>query len=101
MVAENWWSSWPPATAPYALLLRLLVDRRLTGEEFEVVFLPLYKQDPTDWPADIFDTLDTFFADVDEFTPDPGLRAQVGGIDEQELRRRAADTLQRLSALTT
>ncbi len=34
-------------------------------------------------------------------SPDPALRVQVGGIDEQELRRRAADTLERLSALAT
>jgi hypothetical protein len=98
-VADPWWSSWVAAVVPYAVLLRLLVDARVTGEEFEVVFLPLYKRDTTDWPSEIFDVLDGFFADVDDFCADPALRAEVGGIDEPELRRRAAATFDRLSAL--
>lgn len=31
--------SWTVSVAPYAVLLRLLIDGRVTGEEFEVVFL--------------------------------------------------------------
>ena len=99
MVVEDWWSSWPSATAPYAVLLGLLVDGRVTGQEFEVVFLSLYKQDPTDWPEDIFGVLDAFFADVDDYSPDPAIRTEAGGIDEPELRRRAAEALKRLSAI--
>jgi Bacterial self-protective colicin-like immunity len=98
-VAEHWWSSWVAAVAPYAVLLRLLIDGRVGGEEFEVVFLPLYKRDTTEWPPEIFDVLDSFFADVDDFCADPALRAEVGGIDEPELRQRAAAALERLSAL--
>lgn len=86
------------AVAPYAVLLRLLIDGRVTGEEFEVVFLPLYKRDGTDWPPEIFDVLDGFFADVDAFCADPELRAEVGGIGEAELRRRAVIAFERLSA---
>jgi hypothetical protein len=37
-VAESWWASLVAAVAPYAVLLRLLIDDRVTGEEFEVVF---------------------------------------------------------------
>jgi hypothetical protein len=98
-VAERWWSSWVAAVVPYAVLLRLLIDGRIGGEEFEVVFLLLYKRDTTEWPPEIFDVLDSFFADVDEFCGDPALRAEVGGIGERELRQRAAATLERLSAL--
>jgi hypothetical protein len=87
------------ALAPYAVLLRLLIDGRVGGEEFEVVFLPFYKRDTTDWPPEIFDVLDGFFADVDDFCADPALRAEVGGIDEAELRQRAMATFERLSAL--
>lgn len=87
------------ALVPYAVLLRLLIGGRASGEEFEVVFLPMYKRDRTDWPPEIFDLLDGFFADVDYFCADPGVRAEAGGIDETELRRRAAMTLERLSAL--
>ena len=59
MVAEPWWSSWVGPVAPYAVLLRLFVDRRLTADEFELVFLRLYKLDPTAWPPELFDVLDT------------------------------------------
>jgi hypothetical protein len=98
-VAEPWWSSWVAAVAPYAVLLRLLIDSRVTGEEFEVVFLPLYKQDTTSWSPEIFDVLDSFFADVDSFCADPDLRAEVDGLDEAELRRRAEIAYQRLAEL--
>lgn len=57
MVAEHKRSSWALVVAPYVVLLRLLIDGRVTGEEFEVVFLPLYKRDETDWPPEIFDVL--------------------------------------------
>lgn len=98
-MAEPWWSSWVAAVVPYAVLLRLLIDGRVTGEEFEVVFLPLYKKDATSWSPEIFDLLDGFFADVDDFCADPVLRAEVGGMDEAELRRRAEIAYQRLAEL--
>jgi hypothetical protein len=60
VVAEPWWSPWAAAIVPYAALLRLLIDGRVSGEEFEVAFLPLYKRDRTDWPPEIFDVLDGF-----------------------------------------
>jgi self-protective colicin-like immunity protein len=98
-VVEVWWSSWVAAVTPYAVLLRLLIDGHITGAEFEIVFLPLYKGDTTAWPPEIFEVLDGFFADVDDFCADPALRDEVGGIDEPELRRRAAAAFERLSAL--
>jgi hypothetical protein len=98
-VAELWWSSWVAPVVPYAVLLRLLIDGRLAGEEFEVVFLPLYKKDATSWSPEIFDVLDGFFADVDDFCADPVLRAEVGGMDEAELRCRAEIAYQRLAEL--
>ena len=85
--------------APYAVLLRLLIDGRVTGEEFEGMFLPFYKNDATSWSTEIFDVLDGFFADVDDFCADPALRAEVGGLDEAELRRRAEIAFERLAEL--
>ena len=100
-VAEPWWLSWPAALAPYALLLRLFIDDRVTGEEFEVVYLPLYKNDATSWSSEIFDVLDGFFADVDDFCADPVLRSEVVGLDEIELRRRAEVTCDQLTELAS
>ncbi|MDP9906700.1 MULTISPECIES: colicin immunity domain-containing protein [Arthrobacter] len=98
-MGKQWWSSWVLAVTPYGVLLRLLIDGRISGEEFEVVFLPLYKKDSTQWSPEIFDVLDGLFADVDDFCSDPDLLIKVGGIDELELRRRATLAFERLSAL--
>lgn len=85
--------------APYALLLRLFVDGRLTADEFELVFLRLYKLDPTEWPPDLFDVLDTLFGDVDAYCADDEIRREVGGLDAGELHERAALALGRLEKL--
>lgn len=81
-----WWSSWVPAVAPYAILLRLFAAGAMSADEFEVVFLRLYKDDATDWPPELFCVLDGLFADVDDYCSDPKLRLSVGGLDEEALR---------------
>jgi hypothetical protein len=48
----------------------LFIDRVVEAPEFEVLFPSRYKSDSTDWPADVFDILDAFFADVDEYCAD-------------------------------
>jgi hypothetical protein len=96
VVAESWWSPWGPSIAPYAILLRLLVDGRMGAEEFEVVFLRLYKADPTAWPPAVFDVFDRLFGDVDAFCLDPALRHQTQGLDEDQLRERGRVALKLL-----
>jgi hypothetical protein len=99
VVASQWWDSWVAALQPYAILLRLFIDGAIEAPEFEVLFLRLYKNDPTDWPADVFQILDAFFADVDEYCADAALRARVNGIDADELRARAVRAFERLKVL--
>jgi Bacterial self-protective colicin-like immunity len=84
------------ALAPYLALLRMLLEGRMAPAEFEAVFLPLYKNDPTPWPPAVFDLLDRVFADVDAFCADPALLAAGGGIDGAELRRRVGAAYARL-----
>jgi hypothetical protein len=81
------------------VLLRLLVDGRMTVEEFEVVFLPLYKNDATSWSPEIFDVLENLFANVDDYCADAKLRTKVGGLDDEELRHRAVLSYRRLNEL--
>jgi hypothetical protein len=100
-MSEPWWSEWPRALVPYAVLLRAFVDGRLGAEEFEAIFLPHYRDDPTLWAPAEFDILDSFFVDVDDFLADPELRREVHGLDENELRRSAAKTLDRLSSMVS
>lgn len=99
MVDEPWWESWVHPLRPYAVLMRLLIDGRISGQEFETVYLPLARGDSTDWPPEYFKVLDEFFADVDEFFPEPERLTGVAVIGEEELRRRATVAFQRLSEL--
>jgi hypothetical protein len=98
-VGDRWWDSWVPALRPYAVLLRLFIDGAFSAGEFEVVFLRLVKDDPTDWPPDVYDVLDSFFADVDDYCADSDLRSKVGGLDDDGLRERAGQAFDRLRAI--
>ncbi len=98
-VAQFWWSTWVGSVAPYAVLLRLFVDGRMTAAEFELVFLRLYKVDSTPWPSELFGVLDGLFGDVDAYCVDDEVRREVGGLDADELRHRAANTLRQLEVL--
>ena len=98
-MADRWWDPWVSALQSYAVLLRLFVDGAVNANEFEVVFLRLYKDDPTDWPRDVYEVLDAFFADVDAFCGDEELRSKVGGLDEDALRQRASHAFDRLRAI--
>lgn len=101
MVGSAWWDSWTKEVVPYAVLLRLFIDRACTADEFEVVFLRLYLDDGTDWPDDIFDILDGLFASVDDYCGDDALRAEVGGMDGEGLRLQAAKALDALRAIAS
>lgn len=99
MADEQALLDWAAACRPYVELLRSLIDRRLSGDQFQDAFFALYLNDSTMWPDEIFSVLDGFFADVDELTPDPELRVQTGGLDEDQLRERARITMSRLTEL--
>jgi hypothetical protein len=96
-VAEpQWWSSWIGEVVPYAILIRLFVDGSMAAEHFEVLFLRLYKVDPTEWPPELFGVLDGIFADIDAYCADPEVRRAVGGLSEEELREHATMAFSRL-----
>lgn len=98
-MADHWWEPWGSALQPYAVLLRLFVDGAVGASEFEVVFLRLFKDDPTDWPPDVFEVLDSLFAEVDAYCGDEQLRSKTGGLDEDALRHRASHAFDRLRAI--
>jgi hypothetical protein len=93
----HWWSAWAPKLSAYAILIRLLIDQRISGQEFEALFLQLYQDDPTDWPIHVLDVLEGLFADVDELS---GGNYQANpGRAESELRQRARLAFSQLSEL--
>jgi Bacterial self-protective colicin-like immunity len=98
-VGSPWWETWVAALRPYAVLLHLFIDNAIGAREFEVLFLRLYKDDPTEWPSEVFRIIDAFFADVDSYCADDKLGERVHGIDAQELRARAEDTFAQLQEI--
>lgn len=60
-----------------------------TAQEFEREYLIAFKNDVDRWPESQFAQLDSLFADVDDYVADPALRAEVGGLDDDQLRDRA------------
>lgn len=90
---------WEGALAPYELLLRMFSAGRISGQELETIFFPLYKHDPVIWPQEIFDVLDHFFADLDEYCSDAELRRQISGIDEAQLKARADSALKGVAGI--
>jgi hypothetical protein len=73
--------------------------REFSTDELESRYLRLYKGDSTEWPEAVFRVLDDFFFDVDDYVADDALRAEVGGIDAEQLRVKAEQALQRLDEL--
>lgn len=80
----------------YQDLIRSFVTGERSADEFEVHFLARFKNDPNQVTGREFDILDELFADVDDYVSDPSLRAKTGGLDGDELQRRARDAYTRL-----
>lgn len=95
----NWWKAWAPKLSAYAILIRLLIDQRISAREFEALFLQLYQDDPTDWPVNVLDVLESLFADVDEFSTAQAARPASAESGEHELRKCASVAFQQLSEL--
>jgi hypothetical protein len=92
-------SDWTPKVLPYVILLSAFTERRITAWEFEQLYMMIFKNDPTEWRPPVFDVLDSVFGDVDEYLADPVLRAEVGGMNDEELRVNAEAALVRLGAI--
>jgi hypothetical protein len=92
-------SDWIPRFLPYVILLSAFTERRITAREFEQLYMAIFKNDPNKWEPLVFGILDSLFGDVDEYCSDPVLRAEVGGMDDEELRVSAEAALVRLSAI--
>jgi colicin D/self-protective colicin-like immunity protein len=90
---------WIPKVLPYVILLSAFIERRITAAEFEQLYMVIFKNDPTEWRSPIFNVLDSLFGDVDDFCSDPVLRAEIGGMDDEELRVSAEAALVHLDAI--
>ena len=73
----------------YEPILRQFIDGQTTADAFESAYLSFFKNDQHQVVGEEFDVLDGLFADIDEYVSEPELRATTGGIDADELRKRA------------
>lgn len=82
--------------AKYRQLISRFVDRKMSAEEFEAAYLPLFKHDHDQVPGAEFNVLEELFFAVDDYVADPELRKAVHGLDDEQLRARAREAYQRL-----
>lgn len=100
-MADPWWEreKWAVDLAQYVILIRAFLENRLTGQEFQLLYLSHFKSDSRHRPNEIFDILDGLFADVDEYCYDDELRQRAGGINESQLRERVRSAEERLAVV--
>jgi hypothetical protein len=100
-VSARWWEEerWRRDLYEYVVILRAFLDDHLSGDEFELLYLALFKADSTDRPEPIYVVLETLFEEVDDYHPDERVRQEVGGIDQIELKNRARSALDQLQKL--
>ncbi|MGW4843197.1 colicin immunity domain-containing protein [Nocardia brasiliensis] len=86
----------PQGLAIYESLLRRFISGEIDAPTFESEYLTAFKSEETRFGATVFDILDALFADVDDYVSDVRLRAEAGGLDDEQLRQRATATYRRL-----
>ena len=82
----------------YVVLIGAFVTGHISAEQFEPIYLALFKTDPGGRPEPVFQVLDALFSDVDTYDSNAGT-TDFGWIDEAELHARAATALERLLEL--
>jgi Bacterial self-protective colicin-like immunity len=88
-----------PALSDYMDLIRRFLNEIIPLEEFERVYLQMYKDDPTIRPSAEYNVLNVLFFDIDAFCADPELRS-TNDLDEASLRIRARHALSQLEEIS-
>lgn len=83
------------ALAPFVPLLQKFVRQEISADEFEAAFTRDYLSNEVQWSREVFDVIDYFFAEVDAYVSDPGLRDSPEDLGPEELRTRARALLER------
>lgn len=83
---------------PYIELIGSFVQGQMTDKIFERSYLALFTGDDTISNDVDFDVLNDLFYEVEEYCADPSLRDD-GDTNEEQLRRKSAETLVKLKEL--
>ncbi|AFU02902.1 colicin immunity domain-containing protein [Nocardia brasiliensis] len=86
----------PQGLTLYEDILRRFISGEIDAPTFESEYLTTFKSEKTRFGPPVFDLLDALFADVDDYVADAQLRAEAGGLDDEQLRQRASATYRRL-----
>lgn len=78
----------PRMLGSYEPIMKRFIDGDISAQDFEDRYLATFKLDKHQVPGREFDVLDGLFADVDDYVADPALRAEVGGLDDEQLREK-------------
>lgn len=81
----------PDRIYAYVALMRAYAAGRLTGSEFEPIYLALFKNDPALRGADVYNSLAAVFHAVDDFAP--GTTDEQFANADRDLRARVRSEL--------
>ena len=79
----------------YLVLLRAFCEGRVRPDEFETLFMQLFKREDAHLEPAWYDTLNWLFGETDAYVDDPALR-EVGDNGPEELRAAAVNALELL-----
>jgi hypothetical protein len=85
--------------AKYRALISDFIGGQLSADNFESMYLKVFKADEDQVPSPEFDALEKLFFAIDDYVADPELREKVGGLSDNELRARAEDAHAQLYAI--
>lgn len=83
-------------TAKYREVIWKFINHQLSAQDFESSYLEIFKHDEDQSLSPEFDVLEALFFDVDDYVADPGLRREVHGLNDEELRHRAREAYRKL-----
>jgi hypothetical protein len=84
--------------AKYQDLISNFIGGQLSADNFESMYLKVFKADEDQVPSPEFDVLEKLFFAIDDYVADPELREKVGGLSDNELRVRAKEAHAKLYA---
>jgi hypothetical protein len=88
---------WPSPLWPYVAVVSAFLDRRLTADELEAIYLSMFKHDDREWPSDVFEPLNEIFLDLDAWWPQGSTDDRYAITSEDELHERIGVSFETLS----
>lgn len=102
VTSERWWDEehWIATVTPYVILMRALLEGRISPVEFEALFFPVWGSDRASHGKRIYAALHDVFVAAEDLCFEERLR-EPGDIDPNELVARVRRALEKLRPLAT